>query len=72
MMKTNIYIFKPLFGFGFANHNFIFKIPLLLFANVNVAFPNFFGMPAVSSALSYSINTPDSRIDCAEELKNRS
>lgn len=41
MMKTNIYIFKPLFDFGFANLNFIFKIPLLLFANVNVAFPNF-------------------------------
>lgn len=41
MMETDIYILKPLFGFGFANRNFIFKIPLLLFANVNVAFQNF-------------------------------
>lgn len=41
MMKTDIYILKLMFGFGFANHNFIFKIPLLLFANINVAFQNF-------------------------------
>lgn len=40
MMKTDIYILKPMFGFGFANHDFIFKIPLLPFANVNVAFQN--------------------------------
>lgn len=41
MMKTDIYILKPLFGFEFANHNFIFETPLLLFAIVNVAFQNF-------------------------------
>lgn len=41
MRETDIYILKPLFGFEFANHNFIFKIPLLLFANVNVAFQNY-------------------------------
>lgn len=41
MIKTNIYILKLIFDFKFANRNFIFKIPLLLFANVNVAFPNF-------------------------------
>lgn len=40
MMKTDIYILKPMFGFGFANHDFIFKIPLLPFANVNDAFQN--------------------------------
>lgn len=41
MIKANIYILKLTFGFKFANRNFIFETPLLLFANVNVAFQNF-------------------------------